>query len=305
MAPATRLAPTQDLARAERDRLVRLRRLGYLLDDSIPIPGTRFRVGLEAIIGLVPGIGDLVGGGFSLYILLQAARIGVPASLLARMGWNLLADVVVGSVPFLGDLFDAGFKANLRNLALLDEHLREPGAVAPRQPSLRRRAGDSARCWCWSARSPWPSSWFSSPSADRSCERASSPSLHSVAIFVSDLPRAVEFYRDSLRLPMAQQGSFGAEFLDGPTHIGVHPAVHADAKKLVGRHTGITLFVTDLLHYCGDLHARGVRFVTEPTQQPWGIMAMVADPDGNILALWEDRTPDGRRGIGQPGRRHS
>ena len=69
--------------------------------------------------------------------------------------------------------------------------------------------------------------------------------------------------------------------------------MHADAKKLVGRHTGITLFVPDLLHYCGDLHARGVRFVTEPTQQPWGIMAMIADPDGNILALWEDRSPEG------------
>jgi predicted enzyme related to lactoylglutathione lyase len=113
-----------------------------------------------------------------------------------------------------------------------------------------------------------------------------------VAIFVSDLPRAIEFYRDRLRLPVAQQGSFGAEFLDGRTHIGVHPAVHPDARKLVGRHTGITLYVTDLLHYCGDLHARGVHFVTEPTQQPWGIMAMIADPDGNILALWEDRTPE-------------
>jgi lactoylglutathione lyase len=119
------------------------------------------------------------------------------------------------------------------------------------------------------------------------------PTLHSVAIFVSDLPRAIEFYRDSLRLPVTQQGSFGAELMEGPAHIGIHPAVHADAKKLVGRHTGITLFVTDLLHFCGDLHARGVRFVTEPTQQPWGIMAMIADPDGNILALWEDRTPEG------------
>ena len=122
------------------------------------------------------------------------------------------------------------------------------------------------------------------------------PSLHSVAIFVSDLTRALEFYRDSLGLPVTQQGSFGAELLEGPTHIGVHPAVHEDAKKLVGRHTGITLFVPDLLHYCGDLHARGVRFVTEPTQQPWGIMAMIADPDGNILALWEDRSPDGGGG---------
>ena len=100
------------------------------------------------------------------------------------------------------------------------------------------------------------------------------PSLHSVAIFVNDLPRAVEFYRDTLRLPVTHEGSFGAELLEGSTHIGVHPAIHADAKQLVGRHTGITLFVPDLLHYCGDLHARGVRFVTEPTQQPWGIMAM-------------------------------
>ena len=111
------------------------------------------------------------------------------------------------------------------------------------------------------------------------------PSLHSVAIFVSDLPRAIEFYRDWLRLPVAQQGSFGAEFLDGPTHIGVHPAVHADAKKLVGRHTGITLYVPDLLHYCGELHQRGVPFVSEPTQQTWGIMAMVADPSGANFAI--------------------
>ena len=67
--------------------------------------------------------------------------------------------------------------------------------------------------------------------------------------------------------------------------------MHPDAKALVGRHTGITLHVPGLLHFCGDLHARGVRFVAEPTQQPWGIMAMVADPDGNILALWEDELP--------------
>ena len=118
------------------------------------------------------------------------------------------------------------------------------------------------------------------------------PSLYSVAIFVSQVDRAVEFYRDMLGLPMLKHGSFGAEFLDGDTHLGVHPAVHPESKALVGRHTGITLFVPDLLHYCGVLHDRGVRFVTEPTQQPWGIMAMVADPDGNVLALWEDKLPE-------------
>jgi lactoylglutathione lyase len=120
------------------------------------------------------------------------------------------------------------------------------------------------------------------------------PSLYSVAIFVSQVDRAVEFYRDMLGLPMLKHGSFGAEFLDGDTHLGVHPAVHPESKALVGRHTGITLFVPDLLHYCGVLHDRGVRFVTEPTQQPWGIMAMVADPDGNMLALWEDKLPEGQ-----------
>jgi hypothetical protein len=126
MARPTPLAPAPDVGTAGLERLERLRRLGYLLDNSIPIPGTNFRVGLESIVGLVPGVGDLVGGGFSIYILLEAARMGVPASLLSRMGWNLLVDVVVGAVPLLGDLFDAGFKANLRNLALLDRHVQSP-----------------------------------------------------------------------------------------------------------------------------------------------------------------------------------
>jgi lactoylglutathione lyase len=119
------------------------------------------------------------------------------------------------------------------------------------------------------------------------------PTLYSVAIFVHDIARAVEFYHEKLGLPMTKQGSFGAEFLEGETHLGVHPAVHAEAKALVGRHTGITLFVPDLLHYCGLLHDRAVRFVSEPTQQSWGIMAMIADPDGNVLALWEDKIPAG------------
>jgi len=123
--PASTAVATLDPARVER-----LRRLAVLLDDSIPIPGTGYRIGVEAILGLIPGAGDLAGGAFSLYILLQAARMGVPRSLLARMGWNLVVDVVVGAVPLLGDLFDAGFKANLRNLALLEHHVDRPAASA-------------------------------------------------------------------------------------------------------------------------------------------------------------------------------
>lgn len=128
-------APVAELGAVNPARLERLRRLSYLLDNAIPIPGTRYRVGWEAIVGLVPGVGDLVGGGFSLYIVLQAARMGAPASLLARMGWNLLVDIVLGAVPFLGDLFDAGYKANMRNLALLDQHARSP--AQSRQASRR------------------------------------------------------------------------------------------------------------------------------------------------------------------------
>ena len=121
---------------------------------------------------------------------------------------------------------------------------------------------------------------------------AREPSVYSVAIFVRDIGRAIEFYRDRLALPLTKQGSFGAEFFGQGARIGVHPAVHADAQALVGRHTGITLHIPELLHYCGELHERGVRFVAQPTQQSWGIMAMVADPDGNIVALWEDRLPE-------------
>jgi predicted enzyme related to lactoylglutathione lyase len=115
--------------------------------------------------------------------------------------------------------------------------------------------------------------------------------VHSVAVFVRDLDRALTFYRDVLELPLGKQGSFGGEFFLEPAHIGVHPAVHPDSQALVGRHTGITLRVSGLVPLSGRLHERGVTFVSEPTQMAWGIMAMIADPEGNVLALWEDLLP--------------
>ena len=115
--------------------LERLRRLGNLLDNSLRVPGTNFRFGLDTIIGLVPGIGDLAGGALSLYIVVEAARLGVPRPLLVRMGYNVAVDALVGAVPLLGDLFDAGFKANLRNLALVQQHVERP--VAARTSSRR------------------------------------------------------------------------------------------------------------------------------------------------------------------------
>lgn len=121
-------AATPEIRTVDTRSLDRLRRLGYLLDNSIPVPGTGFRFGLDSVIGLVPGVGDVVAGVLSLYIVLEAARLGVPRSLLVRMGYNVAVDALVGSVPLLGDLFDAGYKANLRNLALVQEHVQRPGS---------------------------------------------------------------------------------------------------------------------------------------------------------------------------------
>lgn len=110
-------------------RVRRVRGLAYLLDNSIPLPGG-FRVGLDALIGLVPGIGDTAGAVLSAYILAEAARLGAPRALLLRMAANVGIETVFGAVPFLGDLFDAGWKANARNVALLDTHLERPASTA-------------------------------------------------------------------------------------------------------------------------------------------------------------------------------
>ena len=113
--------------------LARARSLARILDRAVTIPGTKFGVGLDGLIGLFPGYGDAIGGALSIYVIYLAYRAGTPASVLARMGANVLADVVVGGVPLLGDLFDFGFKANTRNVRLLER--------AERDPRRTRRAG--------------------------------------------------------------------------------------------------------------------------------------------------------------------
>lgn len=113
-----------------RDRAVRrLDSLSYLLDNSIPIPGTGRRFGLDAVIGLVPGFGDAAGSLMSAYIVVQAARLGAPAPSLVRMLLNVGIEAVVGAIPFAGDLFDAWFKANARNVALLRREMDRPGST--------------------------------------------------------------------------------------------------------------------------------------------------------------------------------
>lgn len=108
------------------------RRLAWLLDDVIRIPGTNLRFGIDPLLGLLPGGGDLAGGVLSGYIILAAARAGAPPPVLVRMGANVVLDAVAGTIPLLGDLFDAGFKANRRNAALLDRYVVTPQPVERR-----------------------------------------------------------------------------------------------------------------------------------------------------------------------------
>jgi hypothetical protein len=117
---------------ASSDRaLVALRKWAVLLDSAFQVPGTRLRFGLDPIVGLLPGAGDLVTGFFSVMILLHSVRLRIPKVVVARMVLNTGLDLLVGAVPLLGDLFDAGFKANLRNMALLERHAR-PGVTPER-----------------------------------------------------------------------------------------------------------------------------------------------------------------------------
>ncbi|MBD2776996.1 DUF4112 domain-containing protein [Iningainema tapete] len=105
------------------DTLNRIRKLSRLMDTSIGIPGTKFRIGIDPIIGLVPGAGDLISTAFSAYIIFLATRFGIPPKDLAKMIFNVGLETVVGTVPLVGDLFDAFYKSNIRNLAILEQHL--------------------------------------------------------------------------------------------------------------------------------------------------------------------------------------
>lgn len=117
MSPPSELAP-----------LTQVRRLAQVLDNSIPLPGG-YRIGWDAVLGLIPGLGDGAGALLSTYIVLQAVRLGASREVLVRMLGNVAMEALVGTVPFLGDIFDAAFKANVRNVRLLEGHLASPGTA--------------------------------------------------------------------------------------------------------------------------------------------------------------------------------
>lgn len=124
MATSDSFAAELNLTEAERDAaLQRLRRFATLMDSSVRVPGTSVTMGLESLIGLVPVAGDFAGGLLSCYVLFEGWRLGAPVSVLARMIGNILLEVVVGSIPVIGDAFDVAFKANVRNVRMLEQYL--------------------------------------------------------------------------------------------------------------------------------------------------------------------------------------
>ena len=120
--PVTRL---RQLTPRQVQGLDALRKVAQLLDSAFVIPGTSYRVGLDPILGLVPGLGDLVSPLFTIGILWQARELAIPRVVQLRMIFNVAIDSLLGAVPVVGDLFDFAWKANIKNLALLERHAQE------------------------------------------------------------------------------------------------------------------------------------------------------------------------------------
>lgn len=117
----------------------RTERLARLLDSQFRVPGTSLRFGVEPLLGLVPGLGDAAGLALSSAVIVQAVRLGARGATVARMVLNVAIDTVFGSIPLLGSVFDFAFKANNRNLALLQRHELDPaGTSAESRRAVRR-----------------------------------------------------------------------------------------------------------------------------------------------------------------------
>jgi hypothetical protein len=125
-----------DHAVSAETRIARLRRIAWLIDGAFRLPGSRFRFGLNSIIGLTPAAGDALLTAISLYIVYEARQLGLPKLKLVRMLKNVAIEAAAGAVPVLGDLFDVAFKANLRNLAIIEDHF----GIRSGAPTLDLRA---------------------------------------------------------------------------------------------------------------------------------------------------------------------
>lgn len=103
--------------------------MATILDDAVRVPGTNIRFGLDAVLGLLPGVGDATTGVMAAYAMVVAARLGAPPVVIARMAVNVLIDVATGTIPVLGDIFDVGWKSNRKNVNLLERYQAEPQKV--------------------------------------------------------------------------------------------------------------------------------------------------------------------------------
>lgn len=114
------------LTRIANSKLAQARALAKLLDRAVRIPGTNITFGLDAVLGLIPGAGDIAGAIFSSWLILLGSRMGLPRHILMRMVANVAIDTIGGTVPIIGDLFDVAWKSNTRNLAILEQFADAP-----------------------------------------------------------------------------------------------------------------------------------------------------------------------------------
>lgn len=121
----SRVTRIRQLTPPQAARLQALRRVATLFDSAFPVPGTTYRVGLDPILGFIPVIGDVVSPLFAVAVLWQARDLGIPRVVQLRMVFNVAIDALIGAVPLAGDLFDFAWKANDRNLRLLEHHATE------------------------------------------------------------------------------------------------------------------------------------------------------------------------------------
>jgi hypothetical protein len=127
----SRVTRIRQLTPGQEHRLDTLRKMAQLLDSAFLVPGTSWRIGLDPILGLFPVLGDLVSPLFTAGILWQARELGIPKVVQLRMIFNVAIDSIVGVVPVAGDLFDFAWKANDRNMAMLEHHAREEHPASP------------------------------------------------------------------------------------------------------------------------------------------------------------------------------